>query len=223
MPNIGGAGYHYWSRQALAMRAWIGGRLFETFYEEKAGPLEMSGPGSLIMRASHAGTALQHRAFLGSKAPACRDPKVFPCTIIADFEDDVRHLWRLQAAAALFDFAPGLAVVERFEDVASGSTYTLNRRKGSLVSPAILEAFHPVYHGPLSTVFYLDGVLTPGAATIGGDGRTVTAAASGLLEVLYSPVFAVEMLGGFTEAADLVGRMTLSFTLQEHILPGAFD
>lgn len=223
MPNPGGPGYNNWTRQALATNAWVGGRLFEVFYEVAAGPLEMLGPGSLIMRASHGGTALQHRAFLGSKAPACRDPKVFPVTIIADFEDDVRHVWRLQAAAALFDFAPGLAVVERFEDVASGSTYTLNRRLGSLVSPAILEEFHPVYHGPLSTLFYLDGVLDPAAASIGVDGRTVTAEADGTLEVLYSPVFAVEMLGGFTEAADLVGRMTLSFTLQEHILPGAFD
>lgn len=217
------AGYFGWERQAYATRAWLGGRLFQTFYEASAGPLEMSGPGSLIMRASHGGTALQHRAFLGSKAPACRDPKTFPCTIIADFEDDVRHVWRLQAAAALFDFAPGLAVVDRFDSVASGSTYLLNRRLGSLVSPAILEAFHPVYHGPLSTLFYLDGLLAPAAASIGVDGRTVTAAATGMLEVLYSPVFAVEMLGGFTEAADLVGRMTLSFTLQEHILPGAFE
>lgn len=217
------AGYFGWGRQLYATNAWLGGRLFQTFYEANAAPLEMSGPGSLIMRASHGGTALQHRAFLGSKAPACRDPKVFPCTIIADFEDDVRHVWRLQAAAALFDFAPGLAVVERFEDVASGSTYTLNRRQGSLVSPAILDAFHPVYHGPLPPVFYLDGVEDEDAASIGGDGRTVTAAADGVLEVLYSPVFVVEMLGGFTEAADLVGRMTLSFTLQEHILPGAFD
>ncbi len=217
------AGYFGWQRQAYATRAWLGGRLFQTFYEASAGPLEMSGPGSLIMRASHGGTALQHRAFLGSKAPACRDPKSFPVTILADFEDDVRHIWRLQAAAALFDFAPGLAVVERFEGVASGSTYTLNRRLGSLVSPAIREEFHPVYHGPLDTIFYVDGVEDPGAATIGGDGRTVTATASGILEVLYSPVFAVEMQGGFTMAADLVGRMTLSFTLQEHILPGDFD
>lgn len=216
------SGYFGWSRQLYATHAWLGGRLFQTFYEAAAGPLEMSGPGSLIMRASHAGTALQQRPFLGSKAPACRDPKVFPCTIIADFEDDVRHLWRLQAAAALFDFAPGLAVVERFE-ILTGGTYTLNRRLGSLVSPAILDSFHPVYHGPLPPVFYLDGIEDAGAATIDVDGRTLTAEADGVLEVLYSPAFAVEMLGGFVESADLVGRMTLSFTLQEHILPGDFE
>jgi hypothetical protein len=224
LPNLNGAGYLHFGRQAIATHAWLGGRLFETFYEASAGPLEVLGPGSLILRASHAGTALQHKAFLGSKAPANRDPKTMPCTIIADFEDDFYHVLELQAGGALFDFAPGgPPLKEKFWGVTAGSQWLLNRRLGRMVSPAILEAFHPVYHGPLDTRIYLNGVLDPTAATIGIDGRSVTANEEGDLVILYSPAFAVEMLGGLQIGVDLVGRMTLSFTLQEHILPGDFD
>lgn len=198
------AGYLTFADPWFDGQTYLDGRSFSLLDGPEGISWQADG-AALLARRTLAGTHLTQRRYLGATAPNARTTYRFSTSFLAAAQEDVRAVLAAEGRGEVVYFCPFVYACEVFE-VASGSTYKLSRPRASDVVPGVTTTTHP--HG-----LVLDGVLTPGAATISG--QTVTAAATGTLEVHYCPVFRV--IPGPSWTWTSVGRLAFSLELQEVI------
>ncbi len=200
------SGFNEWEPPRLLDRPWLDGVFFQSFLPQptKIDPREES----LFLIRTHAGTDIQASPFAGSASPLLKDPKKFTISYNpVDSSDDDDLIRSVRAKGSAVQFCCGWRCKDTFQ-ATSGSVYLLSRPLASSAVPGIDETGYP-------TVVKLNGVVTPSAATVVG--QTVTANATGLIEITYTPVHLVQPKG-LAESLLQTGVLGLEFTLEEGIL-----
>ena len=159
-----------------------------------------------------AGTHVVQGDFAGAKSP--NDKVEWEWTITfnpVDSQDDYELFMVAMAKGGPVYWTAGQPCVDTFNAV-SGSTYKVSRPLADGIVPDGSLATDHAYK------VYLDGVLTPSAASVSG--QTVTAANTGEITIIYCPVHRV--LLQMDEALTDTGVMGCQVTLTE-IIVGPFD
>jgi hypothetical protein len=199
------SGYFGWAQEILFNRVFFGGRIFTNLNEDAAGPLTVTQPAGVIVVPMHAGNGVVWAPYRGADKPLAAEARTFSLAILADEEQDFYWFMALRAQGAAVYYCPGLPAVDSFQAI-SGQVYQLTRPQAIGIVPAVTTGTHPPR-------FVLDGVDAPGAATVAG--RSVTAAASGLLSVWYMPVYSVAFIGDVAHTIAEGGRYNITAELGE--------
>jgi len=208
MPDLG---YSYWDPMFLVDPPWFDGAVLAAGGLPLQQPIDFSpGPGVLLLQ-SHADTDILQVPYAGSKSPAQKSRLTFSFILLGDFQEDYYRFKAARAKARPVYFCPGMRQVEAF-DAISGTIYQLSRPLATGIVSGVSEGSHP-------TLVYLNGVLTPSAATVAG--QSVTANASGVILVRYTPVHQV-VVAELREQIIEENRLDVAITLQEVVL-GTFD
>lgn len=146
-------------------------------------PIEVEDSEGLIVMEAHEGTSVLQRIYRTPTSPKVWDAKRFTFRLLASDEDAWRKFKQVKSRGGWVYFSNGMRCVDTFPAV-SGTAYNLTRR---LANGLVAEVTANPSEFP--TRVYLDGVLTPGAATVVT--QTVTAASTGEIMVEYTPAFRV--------------------------------
>lgn len=165
--------------QVMDLAPYLDGRTFDAL----AGPdsITWSPSSGLIVKTTLAGTHVIQRPYTGSTSPALRQRYTFGASLLAANEDDYRAINLAESRGAAVYWCPFVRTIETF-DATSGSTYTLSRPDANGIVTGVTGSTHPY-------AILLAGVVSPGSGAVSG--ATLTAAATGVISVEYTPVFRV--------------------------------
>jgi hypothetical protein len=184
------AGYRDWSIPFLLEQPYFDGRFYNTLVEESPGSIKWEPSPGVFVLDNHAGGAVMQRPYRGEQAPALGDCVKTTVSFLADDEADYTALRISRARCAPVVFVPGTWEMEVFA-ATSGTTYMLNRAPAAGIVPT---------PGPGGVVLdattllriYLNGTLTPGAASVSG--RQVVALATGELAIWHMAAYLVAIV-----------------------------
>lgn len=196
--------YFDWNQEIFFDRVFLAGRFFQNMNESAAGPLAWSDVPSVVIMPMHGGNHVVAHPYRGEDQPSAVSAKTFTPSLLADDEEDYYWMLSCVARGAAIYYCPGIPAVDSFQAI-SGNAYQLTRPQAIGVVSSVTALTHPAR-------FLLDGVLTPGAASVSG--RTVTAMASGTLDVWYMPVCLVVAQTPQEVVAE-PGDLRMSLTLFE--------
>lgn len=196
-----------WIRQIFATdgRCYFGGRTFDNWLEVAGGLIEVNEGVGLVVVPTESGKDIIQQYYRGATQPEDPGKRVFSTGFIADSEDDYFHYRRVKGRNEAISFFPGVPPQVDLFAATNGETYMLSRLPALGSVPGVTEDDFPI-------LIYLEGELDPSAADI--TGRTVTANATGELEVEYMPVYTV-IISSLSERAEDSGTHVISMTLSE--------
>lgn len=190
-------------------RVYLGGRTYDNWLEVAGGMIDVAeGNGGVVFVPTAAGTHIVQRFFRGLGSPAAAGFKTFSSGFLADSEDDFIAFVRTQGHGEPTTFFPGDWDCEAFT-ATDGGTYRLKRMPALGVVPGLEAEDFPIR-------IFLDNVEDDDNASIAG--RTVTANGTGLLEIVYAPLYTVA-LQGVTKKPEDTNTLIVTMTLVEGIMP----
>lgn len=194
-----------WTQEVLFDQVFFGGRVFTNLNEDAAGPLAMGQPPGVVLVGMHDGSNVPFSPYRGADRPLAADARTFQMSLLADDEADFYWMQALRSLGSGVYYCPGLPAVDAFQAV-SGQTYQLTRPQAIGIWPAVTISTHPPR-------FVLDGAAAPGAATV--TGRTVSALATGQLQVWYMPMYTVCFVGDLSHDIAEGGNYRITAQLGE--------
>ncbi len=189
--------------QAMDLEPYLDGRTFAAL----AGPesVTWSPSSGLIVKTTLAGTHVVQRPYTGAASPSLRQRYTFSASLLAVDEDDYRAINLAESRGAAVYWCPFVRTIETF-NATSGSTYTLSRPDANGIVTGVTGSTHPY-------VILLAGVVSPGSGTVSGS--TLTASATGVISVEYTPAFRV--IVRTTHTAEEPNRLVVGLELEEVI------
>lgn len=199
-------GYLHWTTPHYDPdTVYIDGMFVETGMQ---GLSKKPSSGTLFHMKSHANTSILQQLYFGPEAPQRRDGVDFSVEFQVFVDELLEKLRSISSLSNWFYFCPFDRQADIF-DAVSGSSYTLVRPLARSVVPGVTSVTHP-------DLIYLDGVLDGAAASVSG--QTLTANATGVIRIDYTPAYRVVLLGDITERIGDIGEILVSMTLNEVVL-----
>lgn len=195
-------GYNSWDDGFLQGGPYLNGLQVPKFQAYKREPQE----GVLFGLSTHANTKIAQRLYHGIEAPRIRQGFNFSGNWRIWDKEFIEAIREAVGAGEPFLFAPLDRCTDVF-DAIDGSSYQLTRPLARSVVSWVTDLTHP-------DLIKIDGVTDPTAATISG--QTVTAAATGVLTIHYTPIYEVI---GKTISDDIPTNngYDLSFVFEEFV------
>lgn len=161
-------------------------------------------PG-VIPLPTHGGTHKIQRPYRGDDMPKDYDALQWTLSAIKAVDSAPWYaIKRAKASGSAVYFGAGVRQVDSFA-ATSGQSYKLTRPLASGIVPGVTSVTHP-------TVVLLDGAVSPGSASVSG--QVVTAAATGLIEIEYTPVHLV-VVTSYSESIPQHNEAVVSLQLEE--------
>lgn len=191
-------------------RPYLGGHFLEEGFPDAT---SWDSPSLTVVRETHAGTHKVWIPFSEDKAPIGMAGVSLSIDAYRVSEEDYRVLESLCRAAAVTTYADGRQVTDRFPNATSGQSLRLTRPLALGTVAGITEEFFP-------TVKRLNGAVNAGAATISG--QSVTVNTTGDLEVVYTPLYSVIIVGNRWSIGGYNDLQFDSFQMRE-VIQGSFS
>lgn len=197
-------GFGDWSRDWLKTTPYLLDRHLEVPFEPEAGGLVTTLTGGVGVVVTIDGRGYL-QAFYRSEAKSLRADRLSQTpTIICSQEGDWETIMRAGALPSGVAWCPYRWDCEAFQ-VTDGGTYQLARPHAAGIVPGVTSGTHPVK-------LITGGVEDPTAGTVEGD--VLTAAMTGLLFVIYLPIYTVAVTAR-TESVTEYPVLSVQISLEE--------
>lgn len=198
------------NRDFLLVPPWLGGQSLDQGFPEVT---SWDEPSLVVVRETHAGVHKAWAPYSEPKAPIGMTGASMTIDAYRVSEEDYRLLQSLSRSASITQYADGRQVTDRYPNATAGQSLLLTRPKALGTVPGVNETDFP-------TVVRLDGTVNAGAATV--TGQSVTVNTSGDLEIVYTPVYSVVILGNRWEIGGFNDLRFDSFQMVE-VVQGDFS
>lgn len=189
-------------------RPWLDGGYFET---GTAHPTNWEPADNTIVLDNLAGGNILQLLYTGSKAPSLQQGYPFDMHWLVAVQADFERLVAAKARGTPVQFCIGCRVCDSFLAI-SGQSYTLSRPVANGVVTGVTDLAYPQR-------IVLNGVDTPSAGSVSA--QTFTAAATGVIDVHYTPLHYVLVRKLAYNMLD-ENKMEITARLEEFI-SGSFD
>lgn len=166
-----------------------------------------SSGSSMFHMKTHKNTSILQKLYFEEAAADLRDGYNVSFMLQVFIDELMAKAKQIESLGTWFYFCPFDRVTETFR-ATNGQTYKLSRPLAAGIVTGVTSLTHPV-------VVLLDGTETPSAASV--TGQTVTAAADGLIQIDYTPVYKMVAVGGVDFSVNEINEIIAKMDLEEVI------